>query len=193
MNRALPLVTLLAATRLLPAATLDIDVRDGRGAAVAEAVVYAVPEGRSISPVRRTAVMDQRNRTFVPHILAVQTGTAVRFPNSDSIRHQVYSFSSPKTFQLPLYTGMPANPIVFDQPGVVSLGCNIHDKMSAYIVVVDTPHFGVTGRQGRVTLQDLSAGKYVVHFWHPASDADPAVLPIALAATDRRELKFVTR
>lgn len=121
--------------------------------------------------------MDQKNRMFVPHVLPVQTGTAVEFPNSDDVRHQVYSFSEAKKFQLPLYTGTPANPIVFDRPGVVSLGCNIHDRMSAYIVVVDTPHFAATGREGRATLS-LSPGRYAVHVWHPDLRADPATMTI---------------
>src|SRR6185436_1288678 len=145
------------------AATLVVDVRDARGAAVADAVVYALPEGRQFPPASRTAVMDQKNRTFIPHVLAVQTGTAVRFPNSDDIRHQVYSFSSAKTFQLPLYKGTPANPVWFDKSGVVSLGCNIHDRMSAYIVIVDTPHFGVTKKNGRAEVPTVGAGRYALH------------------------------
>lgn len=157
-----------------------------------DAVVWAIREGReSTAPSRRRAVMDQKNRIFVPHVLPVQTGTAVEFPNSDDIRHQVYSFSPAKTFQLPLYTGTPANPIVFDKPGVATLGCSIHDRMSAYIVVVDTPHFGATGRDGRVTLSNLGAGRYVVHVWHSALQADPA--PLTLGSGDQQELVFVVR
>ena len=173
------------------AATLTVEIRDARGVAQPDAVVYAIREGReSTAPVRRRAVMDQKNRIFVPHVLPVQTGTAVEFPNSDDIRHQVYSFSTAKTFQLPLYTGTPSKPIVFDKAGVASLGCNIHDRMSAYIVVVDTPHFGVTGKEGRVTLSNLSAGKYVENIWHSELSADPA--PLTLGASDQ-ELVLVVR
>lgn len=173
------------------AATLTVEIRNARGVALPDAVVYAIREGReSTAPVKRRAVMDQKNRVFVPHVLPVQTGTAVEFPNSDDIRHQVYSFSSVKKFQLPLYSGTPANPIVFDKPGVATLGCNIHDRMSAYIVVVDTPHFGVTGKEGRATLSNLSAGKYVVNVWHSELSADPA--PLTLGASDQ-ELVFVVR
>ena len=173
------------------AATLTVEVRNARGVAMADAVVYAIREGReSTAPVKRRAVMDQKNRIFLPHVLPVQTGTAVEFPNSDDIRHQVYSFSKVKKFQLPLYSGTPSNPIVFDKPGVAALGCNIHDRMSAYIVVVDTPHFGATGKEGRVTLSNLSAGKYVVHVWHSELSADPA--PLTLGASDQ-ELVFVVR
>lgn len=173
------------------AATLTVDVRTPRGIAVQDAVVYVLREGREGGPpARRTAVMDQKNRTFVPHVLPVQVGTAVEFPNSDDVRHQVYSFSEAKKFQLPLYTGTPASPIVFDKPGVVSLGCNIHDRMNAYIVVVDTPHFAVTGRDGRVTLPGLGAGRYVVRLWHPDLRADPQ--PLTLGGPDR-ELVFIAR
>ena len=110
--------------------------------------------------------MDQKNRMFIPHVLPVQTGTAVSFPNSDDIRHHVYSFSSAKPFQLPLYKGTPANPVIFDKPGVVTLGCNIHDQMSAFIVVVNTPYFEKTGSSGRVAL-DVEPGRYAVHVWYP--------------------------
>lgn len=173
------------------AATLTIDVRNSRGQVLRDAVVYAVPDGRSLPPAKKTAVMDQKNRMFVPHVLAIQTGTAVRFPNSDDIRHQVYSFSSAKTFQLPLYTGTPSNPIVFDKAGVATLGCNIHDHMSAYIVVVDTPHFATTGGDGRATLDTLGAGKYTVHVWHPELKAEP--VPVTLGASERRPMAFSLR
>jgi plastocyanin len=175
----------------LGAATLTVDVKNARGVALQDAVVYAIRDGQTSAPARRTAVMDQKNRTFVPHVLPIQVGTAVRFPNNDDIRHQVYSFSSAKTFQLPLYTGTPSNPIVFDKPGVATLGCNIHDKMSAYIVVVDTPHFAATPKNGRVALQNLAAGKYVLHVWHPELKAEPVTL--TLTASDRREHVFTVR
>ena len=112
-------------------------------------MVYAVPEGKAPPPPSRRAVLDQKNRMFVPHVLPIQTGTAVTFPNSDNVRHQVYSFSPAKKFQLPLYAGTPAAPVVFDKPGVVTVGCNIHDQMSAYIVVVDTPYFALTAERTR--------------------------------------------
>jgi plastocyanin len=183
---------LTLAAPMAAAATLTIDVRNARGGAVEDAVVYAVREGRESggAPAKRTAVMDQKNRMFVPHVLAIQTGTAVEFPNSDDVRHQVYSFSPAKKFQLPLYTGTPASPIVFDKPGVVNLGCNIHDRMSAYIVAVDTPYFAATGRDGHVTLLNLGSGRYVVHIWHPDLKADPVT--VTFSGADR-ELAFTVR
>ena len=186
------LATLLTLTLPLSAATLTVDVKNARGAAVQDAVVYAVREGKDPGPpAKRTAVMDQKNRTFVPHVLPIQVGTAVKFPNSDDIRHQVYSFSTAKTFQLPLYSGTPSTPIVFDKPGVATLGCNIHDKMSAYIVVVDTPHFAATAKSERVTLPNLAPGKYVLHVWHPELKADPVT--VTLGGSESRNHLFTVR
>ena len=192
MLRGLLAVSIALSALTTSAATLNVHVRNARGIPMQDAVVYAIRDGREPGPpARRTATMDQKNRTFVPHVLPVQVGTAVQFPNSDDIRHQVYSFSDAKKFQLPLYTGTPANPILFDKPGVVILGCNIHDRMSAYIIVVDTPHFAATGRDGSASLPNLGAGRYTVHVWHPDLSADPA--PLTLGGSEERELIFVVR
>jgi plastocyanin len=190
-----PLLGLLfAAVLSLPvrAATLEVRVQDGRGGSVRDAVVYAIPEGRNVAPARnKDAVMDQKNRMFVPHVLPVQTGTKVRFPNSDDIRHQVYSFSPAKPFQLPLYKGTPANPEVFDRAGVVTLGCNIHDQMSAYIVIVDTPHYEKTPASGQATLRDLDAGKYTVRVWYPDMRAEPKPQSVTVKSGENARLTFV--
>jgi len=137
--------------------------------------------------------MDQKNRMFIPHVLAVQTGTSVRFPNSDDIRHHVYSFSPAKPFQLPLYKGTPANPVLFDRAGVVTLGCNIHDQMSAFIVVVDTPYFERTGGDGRATLRDLEPGKYVVHVWYPEMRDEPPPANVTIAGSEKVDVSFNTQ
>jgi plastocyanin len=189
MRRSVAGLLLTSASLPCFGASLVVEVRDGRGSALAGAVVYAIPEGRKPPIHTSVAVMDQKDRRFVPHVLAVQTGTAVTFPNSDNVRHQVYSFSPAKKFQLPLYAGTPPKPVVFDKPGVVSLGCNIHDRMSAYIVVVETPHFGVT-EDGRVELKDLAAGSYSVRWWFAGMRDEPAPVTVALAAQERRELKL---
>ncbi len=156
---------LLSVPILASAIELTVKVRNATGAPLDEAVVWAIPKQGELPPSAPDAVMDQKNRMFVPHVLAVRTGTAVQFPNSDNVRHQVYSFSPAKRFQLPLYEGSPAEPVIFDKAGVVSLGCNIHDRMSAYIVVVDTPFFGVT-KDGTAALRGLTAGSYTIHVWH---------------------------
>ncbi len=191
MTRTLLLFLLLAP--LARAATISVTVRDARGGAVSDAVVYAVPEGRELPLQKKTAIMDQKNRMFVPHVLPVQTGTSVRFPNSDDIRHQVYSFSSAKQFQIPLYKGTPANPVVFDRSGVVTLGCSIHDRMTAYVVVVDTPYFATTDKKGRGAIASVGAGKYSLRVWYPEMPAEPAPVPLTLAASDSKDLVVTVR
>jgi len=99
-------------------------------------------------------------------VLVIQTGTAVSFPNFDTVRHHVYSFSPTKTFDIKLYAGTPARPEVFDKPGVATLGCNIHDRMRAHIVVVDTPLFAQSGADGWVRM-DLPPGQHRLLYWHP--------------------------
>lgn len=133
--------------------------------------------------------MDQKNRQFVPRLLVIQTGTAVNFPNSDNVRHQVYSFSPSRKFQLPLYEGTPAQPIVFDKAGVVALGCNIHDRMSARIVVVDTPHFAISAK-GHAELPELPAGGYDVRVWYPGAREETKAIRATLEAGEKRELAF---
>lgn len=145
-------------------------VRDKAGKGVADAVVVASPAnkvGKKAGAATTTAVVDQVNKEFVPYVLPVQVGTAVSFPNKDDIRHHVYSFSPPKTFELPLYAGNPAAPVVFDKPGVVALGCNIHDWMISYIYVVESPYFAKSGADGKASLTDLPAGDYTLRIWHP--------------------------
>jgi plastocyanin len=184
MRPVLALLLLAAARPGAAATTLVVELRDAKGAPVTNAVVYAVPRGKKPPPPSRRAVLDQRNRMFVPHVLPIQTGTAVTFPNNDNVRHQVYSFSSAKKFQLPLYAGTPAEPVVFDKPGVVTIGCNIHDQMSAYLVVVDTPYFALT-EGGRAELPGLPEGAYDVRVWYAGMRQEPAPQPITLAHEPR--------
>ena len=193
MRPLVPLFVTLVISAPLFAGTVDVRVQDPRGSVVRDAVVYAVPEGRSVPPARKTAVMDQKNRMFIPHVLAVQTGTSVRFPNSDDIRHHVYSFSPAKPFQLPLYKGTPANPVLFDRAGVVTLGCNIHDQMSAFIIVVDTPYFERTGGDGHATLRDVEPGKYVVHVWYPEMRDEPPPANVTIAGSEKVDVSFNTQ
>jgi plastocyanin len=186
---------LLAAAVSLPAfaGTVAVDIRNARRSPVRDVVVYAVPVARQLPLVNREATMDQKNRTFIPHVLVVQTGTTVRFPNSDDIQHHVYSFSPIKPFQLPLYKGNASNPIVFDRPGVAEIGCNIHDRMSAYIVVVDTPHFAKSDASGSAVLRDLDPGTYALHVWYPEmrGEAEPARITMT-GVHSRAEFSYVT-
>ncbi len=135
---------------------------------VPDAVVVAVSESgvRGVDKPPQ-GVVDQLNKEFVPYVTPILVGSLVQFPNRDHIRHHVYSFSPAKPFELPLYVGTPAKPVLFDKPGVVKLGCNIHDWMIGYIYVSDSPYFAKTGSDGRAVLADLPAGRYRVRVWHP--------------------------
>jgi plastocyanin len=158
------------------------------GMPLEDAVVYATPVNAGASmPAPRNAEIDQRNKTFVPVVSVVQTGTSVSFPNSDNIRHQVYSFSPAKIFNIKLYSGRPSEPVVFDKPGVVVLGCNIHDRMVAWVVVVDTPWFSRTDAEGHALIRDLPAGEYVLSSWHPGLRGDPVTHRVQLVADERHE------
>src|SRR3954470_11850981 len=176
MNRlaAVIVLALYSVCRQSSAGSLSVAVKDANGGPVSDAVVYA--EGGNSGSAKRQAVIDQRDKQFVPYVSAVQVGTAVLFPNKDNIRHHVYSFSPAKKFELPLYAGIPAEPVVFDKPGFVTLGCNIHDWMIAYVAVLPTPYFQVTGKEGRAALKDLPAGQYTVQVWQPSLKGAPEQL-----------------
>ena len=122
----------------------------------------------------------------------MKLGTAVSFPNRDNIRHHVYSFSSARKFELPLYIGTPAAPIVFDKPGPVALGCNIHDRMVAYIYVVATPHFAKTVADGKARLDGLPAGAYEARVWHARlrGATEATTTPITLIEDEEGRLTF---
>ncbi|MCC4616654.1 methylamine utilization protein [Xanthomonas campestris pv. asclepiadis] len=179
------LLAYCAATAVV-ATPVSVTVVDANGMLV-DAVVSLEPARSVAAGAPRTVEMDQVNSQFVPAVLAVRTGTLVRFPNNDQIRHQVYSFSPAKRFELPLFQGTKATPIRFDQAGLVTIGCNIHDWMLGYIVVLDTPYFGKTGSDGRVQL-DAPAGTYTLRVWHPRIKGAVVTEPVALArdAVQRR-------
>jgi len=163
----LSLLALCAVAGALPAATLSVNVQTPDGRALPGAVVTLRSldaPARHAAPVH--ALMDQVNRSFAPDLLVIPVGSTVEFPNSDSVSHQIYSFSPAKRFQLPLYRGKPYPPVHFDQPGVVTLGCNIHDEMLAYLLVTDAAWFGRTNGDGSF-LAEVPRGRYHVALWHP--------------------------
>ena len=166
---AMALLLSVVSCAAVQAETIDVIVVDPDGAPVPEVAVFIEQVGVSTQRAApASAVMDQRDKQFVPHVLVVQKGASVLFPNSDTIGHHVYSFSKPNNFVLPLYTGDPHDPVTFNHDGVVMLGCNIHDHMLGYIVVVDTESFGLTDASGRVSLRVAdSARSYVVNIWSP--------------------------
>lgn len=165
---ALGLVAGLAGLSFWPvmAATVSVSVVDSSGAPFPDAVVAIEVSGaKPTAPAGTQAEMGQRSRSFVPTLLVIQTGTAVQFPNFDTVRHHIYSFSATKPFEIKLYAGTPAAPVVFDKAGTAVLGCNIHDRMTGFIHVVNTPHFAQTNKAGVATL-DVPAGEHTVQVWH---------------------------
>jgi plastocyanin len=175
------------------AGTLRVTVVDEHGEPVERVAVYALPSKPvAIAAGARNALMDQAHNAFVPHVLIVQTGTSVQFPNNDVVSHHVYSFSEPKTFELALYKGNAHPPVQFDRAGLVVLGCNIHDSMLGYILVVDTPHFAQTDAQGTLSLDDLPADDYEVHVWTERlrPNAMPGVRQVAVAADGSQSILF---
>ncbi|HEV2610923.1 MAG TPA: methylamine utilization protein [Noviherbaspirillum sp.] len=169
------------------AADLTIDVKDSAGAPVIDTVIYAEPlSGPVAASKRSTVVIEQKGRKFLPLVSVVQAGTDISFPNNDSVRHHVYSFSPAKSFELQLYSGVPGTPVHFDKPGTIVVGCNIHDKMITYIHVVATPYFGKTDNGGKIVLSGLPAGKYRIKAWHyglPQTAPLPEQL-VTLSSTD---------
>jgi plastocyanin len=162
----------LATVAGVSAATIAVAVHgsDGRPLAGAVLTIHALSGAdRPSVPVR--AVMDQVNRAFKPDLLVIPVGSTVEFPNSDSVSHQIYSFSAARKFQLPLYRGKPYPPVHFDQAGLVTLGCNIHDSMLAYVLVTDAPYFGLTDSAGSWSA-DVPRGTYRITVWHPRMRED---------------------
>lgn len=148
------------------AAPVTVQLLGAQGQPLAGAAVAVEVRGRTGKTSTAQAEIGQRERQFTPQLLVVQTGTAVSFPNFDTVRHHVYSISPTKVIDIKLYSGTPAEPVVFDKPGVAALGCNIHDRMSAHVIVVDTPTFAVTDAQGRARF-DLPPGAHAVKAWRP--------------------------
>jgi plastocyanin len=151
------------------ARTVSGQVLGEDGKPIANAVVFVQEPGAMQPAATPSAIMDQFNKTFVPEMLPIAAGTQVRFPNRDQIRHHVYSFSRPKRFELPLYKGEDAPPVLFDKPGVVKIGCNIHDWMSAIILVLPNDRFAVTKEDGTFSLPGLDSGNYTITAWHARS------------------------
>ena len=156
------------------AETLSVAVTDAAGRPLEGAVVtVSVAGAAKVAPVGTTAEMAQQNRQFAPRTLVVQAGTSVSFPNVDTVRHHVYSFSAVKPFELKLYAGTPAAPVLFDKPGIAVLGCNIHDRMTGWIAVVETPYFAKSDAAGQARIE-VPDGEHLVRVSHP-QQADGAV------------------
>lgn len=162
------------------AATVDVVVVDGADHALGGAVVMLEPvAGRlPVAPMSGVQIA-QAQRRFTPQVTVVSVGTPVTFPNFDTVRHHVYSFSPAKTFELKLYAGVPNAPVVFDKPGIAVLGCNIHDQMAAWVVVVDTPLHTRSAATGQARIEGVPPGSYRLRVWHPQlTVGEPRTVPL---------------
>jgi plastocyanin len=185
------LLSLLALPILAKAATLEALVQTPAGKPLADAAVVLEPLAGAPAPRTRAHAathvsIEQRGAEFIPYVTVVQTGAAVDFPNNDTVRHHVYSFSQPKRFEIKLYAGKPGQPITFDKPGEVVIGCNIHDWMEAYVLVVETPYFAKTGPDGQVRIANLPAGRYRLQLWHPLQKTRVAASEIEVGIAPSR-------
>jgi len=167
---------LLLASHRCAAAEVQVQVTDHDGKPVKDVVVTLSDDRTRYEGINRKWIMDQMNLRFVPQVLVVPTGAVVDFPNSDSVSHQVYSFSKTKRFQLSLYKGKFHPPVTFDKPGLVVVGCNIHDHMIGYIYVTSARWFGNTDAQGLFDATDVVSGKVTATIWSPyITDGDKAL------------------
>lgn len=175
----------VAGTGIAHAASVRVSVTDATGRPLPFSVVTlsSAEKHAVVTPLSGIEV-SQAKRQFTPRVTVVTVGTAVQFPNFDTVRHHVYSFSPVKPFELKLYSGMPGAPVVFDKPGIATLGCNIHDRMSAWIVVVDTPWYASSAADGVATLANVPAGTYQMRVWHAGLSVDttPVVTTITVGS-----------
>jgi plastocyanin len=150
------------------AATVDVQALGNDGKPLIDTVVFLESrEAKSASKPLSGVEVEQAARRFTRRVTVVPAGTEVLFPNRDKVRHHVYSFSTIKPFELKLYSGTPSNPVLFDKAGIAVLGCNIHDSMVAWVVVVETPYFAVSDARGSVRLDNVPPGSYRLRTWNP--------------------------
>ncbi|MGZ3238383.1 MAG: methylamine utilization protein [Burkholderiaceae bacterium] len=175
--RCVALLGLLLANPSAFSASISVQLLNQAGQPLANSAVYAEPvSGQTPPKSLKTVEIEQKNKTFFPLVTVIQSGTSISFPNNDTVRHHVYSFSPAKSFELKLYSGTPGSPVLFDKAGTVVVGCNIHDRMIAYIHIVDTPYFAKTDASGQAKLDGLMPGKYRLKAWHfnlPTGEAIP--------------------
>ena len=171
----------------LAAAPLTVRVADSNGRPVRNAVVTFYPSGGAARAPRPGGryVVSQQNLQFHPFLTIVPVGADVSFPNFDNTKHHVYSFSAPKRFELKLFAKDQSRTVHFDKPGVVALGCNIHDQMSAFIVIADSAWTARTNAQGVVAFNDAPSAPGRLTVWHPYLRALGGTIQEAVAAGQR--------
>jgi plastocyanin len=183
LARLASFAALLCASAVAHAASVDVFVTDLAGKPLADAVVMLEPVGAALPVKPMTGVrIAQQDLQFNPQVSVVTVGSPVLFPNQDTVRHHVYSYSSAKTFQIKLYAGVPHTPIVFDKPGIAVLGCNIHDSMLAWVVVTDTPLWARSAADGKARVADVPLGNYQMRVWHAslAETTPPQSTPLTV-------------
>ncbi|MGC4085594.1 MAG: carboxypeptidase regulatory-like domain-containing protein [Vicinamibacterales bacterium] len=148
-------------------------------------VVYleSAPRGAFEQNEPARVVMDQRNETFVPHVLAITTGTTVDFPNSDRIYHNVFSLSKTRPFDLGRYAVGRSKSVRFDRSGIVRVFCDIHSHMSAFILVFSHPFFSVTDAAGRYRIDNVPPGSYTLVAWNEGVTAESRAITVGDGAT----------
>lgn len=156
------------------AATIEATITTPAGNPVEDAAVVVEPLSPSVSGKRKIVSIEQRDREFSSYVTIVQAGTPIDFPNHDSLKHHVYSFSQAKPFEIKLYAGKLAQPLIFDKPGEVAIGCNIHDWMETHVLVVNSPYFAKSGSNGRAVIHSVPAGRYRLRLWHPRQKSQQA-------------------
>lgn len=142
-----------------------VTVLGGKGLEHVVVYIEAV-DGKTFPAPVKPAVLDQVRMTFVPHVLPILVGTTVEFPNSDSTRHNVFSPSKPKRFNLGTYPAGVTKRVAFERPGVVSLLCNVHAEMSAYVIVLQNPHYSMLDKRGVYRIENVPRGRYKLVVWH---------------------------
>ncbi len=198
-----PVMMFLAALMLYPvsavAGSLDLRLTDAKGAPVENAVITVhpasgTPKGSISFPWGTTMV--QQNIAFGPHVLIVPVGATVRFPNKDKVRHHVYSFSRPAKFEIKLFGKDETRSYKFTTEGAVALGCNIHDSMSGFIKVVDTPFAAKSNASGAARLTGLPSGFARVTVWHSKLRGKDNEMIVSVPLTDggvSRSIKLALR
>lgn len=197
MMKTLAAIALLAAASAAAqaAGTVRVVTRDPAGKPVADAVAYltALDAPARVQPPAQPVAIVQRDQEFTPYVTPVVVGTRVAFPNEDTVQHHVYSVSPAKRFEIPLYIGDSKETIVFDREGVVTLGCNIHDWMVAYVIVLSTPYFAKTGAEGTAEVPGLPPGRYQLQVWHPRAGTVTREVTVAEAGDTTQVVSVVLR
>jgi plastocyanin len=178
----------LLAVQAVSAGEWSVRVQDDAHRPVGDAVATLVPDaplpGSAPRAPASTRIIDQKDETFVPYVLVLRPGDTVVFRNSDATRHHVYSFSAVKSFEFVLAPGEKSDPLMLDKPGIVAVGCNIHDHMLTYLYVSDAPDIGISGPDGVIGFPSLPPGRYTLHVWHPQLHPGRAELTQVVQVTD---------